>query len=195
MPDKYKNYNELAQCEKRGTDFSIILRLAGEKVAVIAIHGGKIEPGTREIAEAIAAEDLSFYSFIGKKPNYNYRDLHITSTKFDEPHCLNLLKSCNTVVSIHGVGNKKKSFIMIGGLDRALAKKVISSIERARPEGARFVTKDPTSSVKGLNKKNICNQCKSCEGVQLEISRRLRDDLGDNKKLMVQFAKAVRNAL
>ncbi len=190
MIDTYENYRKLARFQKRGKDFSIILRLADEKVAVIAIHGGKIEAGTTEIAEAIVAEDLSFYSFIGKKLRGNYTYLHITSTKFDEPNCLNFLQSCSTAVSIHGEKNKKKSFIMVGGGDRVLAKKIISSLK-----GARFVIKKPTRGVGGLSRRNICNRCKSRKGVQLEISRKLRDDLKDNKDLMARFAKAVRSVL
>jgi poly-gamma-glutamate hydrolase-like protein len=60
--------------------------------ALVAPHGGGIEPGTSELADAIAASDLSFYTFEGLKPSGN-TDLHITSTRFDEPMCLTLLAS------------------------------------------------------------------------------------------------------
>jgi phage replication-related protein YjqB (UPF0714/DUF867 family) len=53
-------------------------------VAVIAPHGGGIEPGTSELATAIAGDDFSLYLFEGLKSAGN-GELHITSTNFDEP--------------------------------------------------------------------------------------------------------------
>ena len=69
---------------------------------MIAPHGGKIEPGSSEIAAAIAGESHSLYSFDGlrRRP---HRDLHITSTNFDEPRCENLIATHDIVVSMHGL--------------------------------------------------------------------------------------------
>jgi phage replication-related protein YjqB (UPF0714/DUF867 family) len=55
-------------------------------VAIIAPHGGKIEPGTSEIAAAIAGDDYSLYRFQGLRDRPR-EELHITSAKFDEPTC------------------------------------------------------------------------------------------------------------
>jgi phage replication-related protein YjqB (UPF0714/DUF867 family) len=84
MADRYKNFLELATKETQSIDFRVRLQQRTGKAVVLAPHGGGIEPGTSEIAEAIAGADLSFYAFEGIKPADN-RILHITSTRFDEP--------------------------------------------------------------------------------------------------------------
>lgn len=49
-------------------------------VAVVAPHGGLIEPGTSEITWALARSTCSAHSFDGRKARRN-GDLHITSTR------------------------------------------------------------------------------------------------------------------
>ncbi|MBA4602078.1 poly-gamma-glutamate hydrolase family protein [Thermoactinomyces sp. AMNI-1] len=71
--DWYQNYQQLAAHEKIGTDYSIFLRFARPETAVLAIHGGGIEPGTSEMARAISDHDWSFYDFQGKKKKGNHR--------------------------------------------------------------------------------------------------------------------------
>jgi phage replication-related protein YjqB (UPF0714/DUF867 family) len=78
------------------------LRKRDGVAALIAPHGGGIEPGTSEVADAIAATDFSFYAFEGIKADGNRRDLHITSRRFDEPRCVDLVKASPQVISIHG---------------------------------------------------------------------------------------------
>lgn len=86
--------------------------------AIIAPHGGMIEPGTAKIAKSIADDDLSLYIFkvISKsKPDI---DPHITSTNFDEPKCLELLENTKTVLAIHGAKDPKdnpKERVWVGG--------------------------------------------------------------------------------
>lgn len=88
--DKYINFQALADVCKEGADYSIICRNNASHVAVIAPHGGGIEPGTSEIARAIAGDDLSFYAFQGVRPEKN-SELHITSENFDEPRGIGLV--------------------------------------------------------------------------------------------------------
>jgi Poly-gamma-glutamate hydrolase len=83
-----------------------LVRRARPKFALVAPHGGGIEPGTSELADAIAGSDLSFYTFEGLKSSGN-TDLHITSTRFDEPMCLTLLASSSVVVTLHGEHSTK----------------------------------------------------------------------------------------
>jgi phage replication-related protein YjqB (UPF0714/DUF867 family) len=57
MADKYANFGEIAKAEKR---FLVRSKLRNtSSTVVVAPHGGKIEPGTSEIAEAIAGQNLS----------------------------------------------------------------------------------------------------------------------------------------
>jgi phage replication-related protein YjqB (UPF0714/DUF867 family) len=101
MADKYRNFVELRQNEEPCRGFCICFRDRGARTLVLAPHGGKTEPGTSEIADAIASDDLSFYSFEGIKSRGNGQ-LHIKSPRFDEPQCVNLVKASTKAISIHG---------------------------------------------------------------------------------------------
>ena len=101
MPDQYANFTALAAKETLGTDYQIFLTDRGTPAVVIAPHGGCIEPGTSEIAKAIAGDDLSVYIFegLGNRP---HGDLHIASHRFDEPNGLELVIAAQTAIAIHG---------------------------------------------------------------------------------------------
>ena len=86
MADKYPDFATLARNERAGVDFGILVRRARPAFAIVSPHGGGIEPGTSEIADGIAVLDFSYYAFEGLKSQGN-SDLHITSTRFDEPMC------------------------------------------------------------------------------------------------------------
>jgi phage replication-related protein YjqB (UPF0714/DUF867 family) len=116
--DKYRSYAELHENEEEGIDFRVCMTDRAASAAVIAPHGGKIEPGTSEIATAIAGESYSLYSFEGLKPRSN-QDLHITSTNFDEPRCVLLIATHNFVVSVHGLRGEHEA-VDLGGLDIGL---------------------------------------------------------------------------
>jgi phage replication-related protein YjqB (UPF0714/DUF867 family) len=102
--DKYKSYAELHENEREGIDYRVCMIDRAAPVAVIAPHGGTIEPGTSELATTIAGESYSLYCFEGLRPR-PHRDLHITSTNFDEARCLHLIAKHNFVVSVHGLRN------------------------------------------------------------------------------------------
>jgi len=168
MTDKYENFAELRRNEKKGRDFQVRLRDRRVPTSVIAPHGGCIESGTSEIADAIAGDDFSFYAFEGIKHSRN-RDLHITSHHFDEPRCVNLVKASTTTIAIHG-HRAEAAVVYLGGRDtRAL--NVLRATLLAR--GFRVKT-DHSPRLQGRHKGNICNRTQSGTGVQLEITRGLR---------------------
>ena len=115
VADKYSNFVELANSETRGRDFRIRLRRRKSATVIIAPHGGGIAPGTSEIAEAIAAQDHSFYAFEDIKARGN-RDLHITSSRFDEARCVTLAAASARAVTIHGE-DSDEHVAYLGGLD------------------------------------------------------------------------------
>jgi len=118
--DRYRNFDNLRRHEDEGADFAIrIVKRRGMPAVVIAPHGGKIELGTSEIAAAIAADTYNLYCFEGRKKSENRRALHITSTNFDEPRCLELIALCDVVVAVHGLQGGHKG-IDVGGLDQEL---------------------------------------------------------------------------
>ena len=75
--DKYANFSALKQNEREGEDYTILHRNGDSKFAIMAPHGGGIEPGTMGIADAIAGNDHTFYAFKGIKKTRN-TILHIT---------------------------------------------------------------------------------------------------------------------
>ncbi len=56
MTDKYPNFATLEQHERSGIDYCVLVRREEPAFAIVAPHGGGIEPGTSEIADAIARQ-------------------------------------------------------------------------------------------------------------------------------------------
>ena len=181
--DKYLDFNTLVRNE---TEFHIECWDRDAEVSILAPHGGGIEPHTSEIAHLIAGNDCNCYCFNGTK-NDNNHTLRIASHRYDEPTALALIKKSETVITIHGC-REKRAFIHIGGLDRELGEKIETCLnEVAIP--CRMCP--PQSPFGGINPANICNLGRSGKGVQLEISRELRDAAPAWKII----AEAVRKAL
>lgn len=63
MPDRYTSFVDLAANERPDIDYRIRVVDRGSEIGILAPHGGWIEPGTSEIAEAIAGSEFSFYVF------------------------------------------------------------------------------------------------------------------------------------
>jgi phage replication-related protein YjqB (UPF0714/DUF867 family) len=63
--DKYFTFAELAAGEDPSA-YRIVSMPRGSAVAIIAPHGGNIEPGTSELARAVAGQELSLYLFEGR---------------------------------------------------------------------------------------------------------------------------------
>ncbi len=182
--DKYTNFSELENKEKLGLDFDIVIEDRAAQYAIIAIHGGRIEPYTTEIARSIAGKKFSFYSFMGIKNSNNSR-LHITSDHFDEPRCMELVAKSWKVISVHGRKGKGK-FVMVGGLDQDLVKKTSDILN-----SMGFSAIKAEKKVAGMSRKNICNRCVSGKGLQLEISRGLRSKLETIPGLLKRFVSAL----
>jgi phage replication-related protein YjqB (UPF0714/DUF867 family) len=173
MADKYADFATLALNERSGIDYSVLARRAEPAFAIIAPHGGGIEPGTSEIADAIARERFSSYAFEGLKSSGN-ADLHITSTRFDEPMCLIILGHSGIIVALHGEDSDDDGEgVFVGGLDVTLG----SQIGTALTEKGFDVREHPDPDLQGRDPKNLCNRGTSCAGVQLELSRAVRETL------------------
>ena len=184
----YMSFKELVHREVEGQDYRIRIELRDPRVLIMAPHGGKIEPTTAEIAAAIAADHYSFYCFEGLKTDS--RPLHIESHLFDEPHALQVVRKADVVITIHGQIDHKEEFVMVGGLNDRLRSEITRELE-----GAGFQTRVPTEGLMGTDSENICNRGKLRRGVQLEVSRKVRDLLKTNLELLQVFAEAVRKAI
>lgn len=185
MPeDTYNGFNDLKKYEELNKDYKISIRDAGSPITIIAPHGGKIEPGTSDIAKNIAKKNYNCYCFEGIKKRNN-TSLHITSHKFDEPNALNLIKRSKIVVAIHACTGDD-SLVYLGGLDTVL----IKAIEFELKNNGIHVSND-NNKFRGLNPDNICNRGATRKGVQIEVTRGLRDDPEKKQRL----SKGVRAAL
>ena len=181
--DKYQNFKDLQTTEKRDEDYALDSRtVEGSVIAVIAPHGGTIEPLTDAIADRIAGKEFSFYAFRALKHDSG---LHITSSRFDEPICLDLLALHDCAVSIHGWGASGER-VCIGGRDRDLMVTLKQSITEVG-----IAVEDAIHRLSGSDPNNIVNRCKTGRGVQLELTMALRK----NAVLVESFVKAVRSVL
>jgi phage replication-related protein YjqB (UPF0714/DUF867 family) len=168
MPDKYNSFSDLAKSETLGRDFLVRLLVRPGATVVIAPHGGGIELGTSELAEAIAGDDFSLYAFEGIKAAGN-GDLHITSTRFDEPKCLALVRVSPQAIAIHGEQSEPQT-VFLGGLEAETLARLRHSLTAS---GFRVEIHD-NPALQGRNTANICNRGQNSSGIQLELSQGLR---------------------
>jgi phage replication-related protein YjqB (UPF0714/DUF867 family) len=189
MAASYKSFQEIKDQEMEGRDFRIRTQLRNSPILVMAPHGGRIEPGTTEMAEAIAGTDFSLYSFEGLKPEGNHV-FHIESHLYDEPQALQAVHKAEIVVTIHGQIDQEDEFVMVGGLHTPLCLEIKNQLE-----AAGFQTRPPTKGLSGTDPMNICNRGSSRRGVQLEVSRKVRDLLRAHPDQLRIFADAVRRAI
>jgi phage replication-related protein YjqB (UPF0714/DUF867 family) len=167
--DGYMGFRDLAMAQVEGVDYRVHVHPnADSSIAVIAPHGGGIEQYTSDIARAIAGADFNLYLFEGIRLAGNYAALHLTSHKFDEPRCLELLSNCDHVVAIHGCRGEEQQ-ALVGGLDGPLKACVAQAIAELGVDtllqGHQFPAIEP---------RNICNRGRRGVGVQIEMTMALR---------------------
>jgi len=165
--DIYKNFDQLARDQRGGIDYCIQRECRDSQVLVIAPHGGGIEPGTSEVARALAGEDYSWYCFEGIKNEGNQR-LHISSIAFDEKICEAMLKEARLAVVVHGCEGEQP-IVYVGGLQQHLIKATVSALV-----DAGFTAILDTTYHSGQYPKSLCNRSASGKGIQLELSLGLR---------------------
>lgn len=188
MVDRYSNFAELAANERSGVDYRIRVENRGTPIAIIAPHGGHIEPGTSEIAATIAGDTLSFYAFEALRAAGKRGSLHITSARFDEPQALALVGEAQKVVAIHGrADDGDPVMVKVGGLDTTLRDQIVSELTVAG-----FDAVVVQGRLAGRDSANICNRCATGAGVQLELPRTLRTQLTTEPVKLGAFCDAVR---
>jgi phage replication-related protein YjqB (UPF0714/DUF867 family) len=196
--DIYRDFQDLATHECRNVDYCIRTRRV-DVTLILSPHAGGIEPGTSELAEAIAVGEHSLYLFEGLKAQGN-RVLHITSSRFDEPACLALLAEADRVLAVHGE-DSEEAVIFIGGLDDQGIAQVSASLAASKFN----VQSSEQEHLAGHSKSNVCNRGRTGAGVQLEISKGQRQAFfraltprtgrQTTTPLFDEFVAAVRRAL
>jgi phage replication-related protein YjqB (UPF0714/DUF867 family)/predicted GNAT family N-acyltransferase len=196
--ERYPCFAELCHHEKEGTDFVILIKEHPASPLVMAPHGGGIEPGTVDLAHAIAGDDYAFYAFKGIKDSGN-AVLHISSDRFDEPRALRMARLAEWVLTIHGC-REPGEIVFVGGRDAARRRAIRGALQDAGFDARE----SQLPRLRGITPRNICNLGCSGRGVQLELSDSLRrgmfDPLGsrtDRRKTVVFhcFVAAVRRVL
>jgi phage replication-related protein YjqB (UPF0714/DUF867 family) len=192
----YKSYKDLEKNEVEEKDYCIRYRHGTSGIAVMAPHGGAIESGTAEVADAVAGRQHSFYAFWGLKAEHNAR-LHLGSTTFDEPVAVDIARRSHTILTIHGCKEQHHK-IYLGGRDNRLKETIFKSLRQSD------FSVGESSRLPGLKLENLCNQSRRRKGVQLEISAGLRREffkdtsvttLNNNNSFFVILVEALRAAL
>jgi phage replication-related protein YjqB (UPF0714/DUF867 family) len=168
--DLYPSFTSLAAAEREGRDYRIVACQRNSPFLVAAPHAGGIEPGTGELAVALAGRQHSLYLFEGLKVA-GCQALHITSTCFDEPRLLEMAARAEVVIAIHGCAGEGRA-VYTGGLHLPMQKAVLAALRRAGYQAAW-----DHDLRAGEHPDNLCNRGRLGQGLQLEISEGLRQTL------------------
>ncbi|WP_407632933.1 poly-gamma-glutamate hydrolase family protein [Bacillus velezensis] len=168
--DKYRNFEEL-KANESPFNFSMFSKEQGTDVLILAPHGGGIEGGTSELAKELS-ETYSTYLFEALKTPGAF-DLHLTSTNFDEPQALEMLKEHEFTLSLHGYASNEEH-VLVGGTDRDKAKAITSTLNNA---GYSAELLDEGTRLSGSSPNNVANKNKTGKSIQLELSTGLRKSM------------------
>jgi phage replication-related protein YjqB (UPF0714/DUF867 family) len=166
--DTYPHFDQLRQQEQEGIDYVILHRSGRSGILVMAPHAGGIEPGTGDIADAVAAQAHAFYCFKGLKKQGN-RVLHISSNRFDEPLAIQRAAEADWIVTFHGCRDLEP-VVWVGGRALQRGDRIIDSLQAAGFPARRC----DRPGLHGLHPRNVCNRGRDAAGVQLEVSFGLR---------------------
>lgn len=192
-------------------DYDISISRRGSEVTILSFHGGCIEPYTSEISQRLAEHnEWNRYDLKGhikgtsipdcykeeKQRKKNFRILHITSTSFDDPKAISLVKKHPMSVSIHGYSKERdtkpgyqRGTICVGGGNEPQVEKFREYINKSGlalpypliPVNARGQDneEDVCNKLQGTDPKNIVNKNGNRKGLQLELSSGMRQDLAN----------------
>ncbi|WP_176519039.1 poly-gamma-glutamate hydrolase family protein [Priestia megaterium] len=175
MSDKYANFSALAAAETYLIDYHIQYGIRPSGIMMIAPHAGGIESGTSELTLEMAGNDHSYFLFEGWKSSGN-TDLHITSTNFDEPNALRMIRQADYLFSFHGYSDSVNKHTKVGGLDRTLREQVYNALIAAGFSAEILPDEDLIS---GTEPENFANKTRTGKGVQLEMSSAQRNAFFD----------------
>lgn len=167
--DTFKSLASLKQSLNEGQDFSISVVDRDSRVTVVSPHGGKIEPGTSELARALAERGYNLFDFQALSDNAG-RTGHVTSTNFRDARLTSLLNKSTVCVSFHRMRDRHRT-IYLGGKNQRLKEIAARSLKEA---GFRCTTDPPR--LKGVESDNFVNLAQD-KGLQVEIPVLLADSL------------------
>ncbi|MEK4560598.1 poly-gamma-glutamate hydrolase family protein [Staphylococcus sp. FSL K6-3157] len=175
--DYYNSMTELENDTVENVDWKKETKDNGSEVLVVAAHGGGIEQGTSELTKLLANEgDYDYFSFEGIRPSNNSQ-LHVTSTRYDDPTLNHMIKDRKATIAIHGAQGDEE-IVYLGGLKSTLKDEIQNQLERYG-----FVVETPPENIGGLSDNNFINSEENSTGIQLELTRALREAFFKNGDL------------
>jgi phage replication-related protein YjqB (UPF0714/DUF867 family) len=200
--DRYRSFTELSQHEVEGLDYTRLILDRSSTITVLAIHGGRIEPGVSTLVSAITRDRFNLYEFKGHRRQGPQFDLHVTSTRFDDPVALDITKRALFAVAIHSFweedGPDGKPLrqgpprLCVGGRNLWLQNQAVATLSPLLPTGT--VIEPNCKKFPGAHQRNIVNQARY-HGLQLEFSIELIDVLLANPALFDAVTSALRQMM
>ncbi|MCJ1661261.1 poly-gamma-glutamate hydrolase family protein [Staphylococcus sp. NRL 18/288] len=175
--DHFRSMTQLFANTKEGVDWKKEIKKTGSNVIIVAPHGGNIEKGTTELTKMVAKHNhYDYYSFTVLSQQ-NPEKFHVTSSHYNDPTLLNMVKSKDFAVSIHGAKGDKP-VIYLGGLDTELKEAIKQQLLKQH-----FTVKIAPSYLGGDLKQNFVNRDFKDKGVQLELTTAFRKSLFINEDM------------
>jgi phage replication-related protein YjqB (UPF0714/DUF867 family) len=169
--DRYSSMSELLSKLSPKNNYSIHAdRSRQSKVKIFAPHGGCIEPCTEPIALAIAMEKHDCFVFSGRRKRGCFNMLHVTSTHYDEPHCLQMAEEAELAIAVHG-SDDADDVIHVGGGNTRLGQELTAYLK-----SLGFPAKPAPPGLEGGDERNFVNRARQ-KGIQLELSSGFRKSL------------------
>ena len=119
---------------------------------------------------AIAMDDYDWYVFSGRRRTSCFATLHVTSTRYDEPVCMEMAEEAELALAIHGCEGETSGVILGGGNEAAVASL------KGHLRDAGYTVLDAPDHLQGHNDRNFINRARR-RGVQIELTTGLRREL------------------
>lgn len=192
----YSSFDELYASEE-AADYTIKATDMGKDMTILALHGGGIERGTSELVEALKGYGkYNTYLFEGLKAADN-RSLFLKAIDFDEPKATSLVQNSDYTVSVIGAaGDGEVTYI--GGQNKLLAELIRLHLIT---KGYNVKTLRIPDRIAGVMNSNIVNKNKlfndrfKLGGVQIAISKGLRDKFITDSSTLNDYSGSINAAL
>lgn len=192
----YSSFAELSASED-AADYTIKATDIGRDTTILALHGGGIERGTSELVEALKGYGkYNTYLFEGLKATDN-GSLFLRAINFDEPTAARLVRNSDYTVSVIGAaGNDETTYI--GGQNKILAELIKLHLSN---KGYNVKTLSIPDRIAGVMNSNIVNKNKlfndsyQIGGVQIAISKGLRDKFVADSSILDDYSSSINEAL
>ncbi len=167
-------------------DDSLSRRYPYPKTAIVAPHGGGIEAGTSELCLAIAGyhpasmaitpPTYDYWMLEGLRPSNN-DELHVTSTRCDDPVARSLCGGSLNALGLHGCSPAEAGLpdtaqaVLAGGRNDAFKRHLLDELAGHGFQAIDAATREPLD---GDEPDNIANRTLLGMGGQLELTTPLR---------------------